>query len=42
MLTVKLLGGETHQCDCYNVGEGPEDRQGTECKPVMTVESGYS
>jgi len=42
ILTIKVLEGETHQCDCGDVGEDPEDGQAPEDSPVVVVEYGYS
>jgi hypothetical protein len=39
---MKVLGGETHQCDCGDVGENPKDGQAPEDSPVVAVECGYS
>ena len=39
---MKLLDGETHQCDCGDVGEDPERGQAPEDSPVIAVDCGYS
>ncbi len=39
---MKVFDGETHRCECGDVGEEPEDGQSPEDCPVMAVECGYS